>query len=46
MEEQIDLIKTLFSDRDEVEVFEYLSGGDAQAFVNTIDEASLRIRLP
>ena len=46
MEEQIDLIKTLFSDRDEVEVFKYLSGGDARAFVNTIDEASLRIRLP
>ena len=42
----MDLIKFIFSDRDEVEVFNYLSGGDAQAFVDTIDEASVRIRLP
>ena len=46
MDEQMDLIKSIFSDRDEVEVFDYLSGGDAQAFVDTIDEASVRIRLP
>ena len=45
-DERIDLIKSIFSDRDEVEAFHYLSGGDAQAFVDTIDEASVRIRLP
>ena len=31
---------TIFSDRDEVEVFQYLSGNDAQAFVDMIHEAS------
>ena len=45
-DERIDLIKSIFSDRDEVEVFNYLSGGDAQAFVDTIDEASVCILLP
>ena len=42
----MDLIKSIFSDRDEVEAFNYLSGGDAQAFVDIIDEASVRIRSP
>ena len=44
-DERIPLIKSIFSDRDEVVVFEYLSGDDAQAFVNVIDEASIRILL-
>ena len=44
-EERADLIKFIFSDRDEVEVFNYLSGGDAQAFVDTIDEVIVRILL-
>ena len=38
---RIDLIMSIFSDRDEVEVFEYLSENDAQAFVDMIDEASV-----
>ena len=37
---------SIFSDRDEIEVFEYLSGDDAQAFVDFIDEASVHILLP
>ena len=44
--ERIDLITSIFSDRDEVEVFEYLSGSDAQAFVDVMDEASVCILLP
>jgi len=44
-EERIDLITSIFSDCDEVEVFEYLSGKDAQAFVDVIDEASDRTLL-
>ena len=35
-------MKSIFSDRDEVEVFEYLSGKDAQAFVDVIDEVISR----
>ena len=31
---------TIFPDRDEVETFQYLSGNDAQAFVDVIHEAS------
>ena len=46
MNERIGLIKSIFSDHDEVEVFNCLSGGDAQAFVDTIDKASVRIRSP
>ena len=43
--ERIDLIKSLFSDPDEVEVSKYLSGDDAQDFVDVIDEASTHILL-
>ena len=42
-EERIELIKYIFSDRDEFEVFERLSGSDAQAFVDVIGEARIRI---
>ena len=38
--ERIQLIITIFSDRDEVEMFKYLSGDNAQAFVDAIHEAS------
>ena len=44
--ERNNLITSIFSDRDEVEVFKYLSGNDAQDFVDVIDEASIRILLP
>ena len=44
-EEQIELIKSLFSDRDEIEVFKYLSGNDAQAFADAVDEASTHVLL-
>ena len=44
--ERLDLIKSIFSDHDELEVFDYLSGNDAQAFVDVIDEASARILPP
>ena len=43
--ERIPLILSIFSDRDEVEVFENLSGSDAQAFVDVISEARIRILL-
>ena len=46
MKERIDLITTIFSDRDKVEVFKYLSGNDAQAFVDVIDEVSTYTSLP
>jgi len=45
MEERIDMITSIFSDRDEVEAFRYLSGCDAQAFVDMIDEASIFVLL-
>ncbi|KAF9644747.1 kinase-like protein, partial [Thelephora ganbajun] len=38
-DERISLITSLFSDRDEVEMVGYLSGDDAQAFIDVIDEA-------
>ena len=44
-DERVGLIKSIFSDRDEVEVFKYLSGNDAQALVDVIDEASICILL-
>lgn len=44
--ERIDLIISVFSDRDEFEVLKYLSGGDAQAFVDVIDEASINTISP
>ena len=39
--ERVYLINSIFSDRDEFEVFEYLSGDDAQAFVDMINEVSI-----
>ena len=42
-DERIPLIKYIFSDRDEVVVFEYLSRADAQAFIDVVDEASVHI---
>ena len=39
--ERVELIKATFSDHDETEMFEYLSGTEAQAFVNVIDGASI-----
>jgi len=44
-DKRIDLIKSIFSDRDEVEVFKNLSREDSQAFVDVIGEASIRILL-
>ena len=41
MNERADLIMSIFSDHDEVGVLKYLSGDDAQAFVDVIDEASI-----
>lgn len=41
--ERIDLIVSMFSDRYEVEAFKYLSGNDAQAFVDVIYEVGARI---
>ena len=37
MDERIPLLTSIFSDRDEVEVFKYLSREDAQAFIDVID---------
>ena len=44
-EERIDLIKSIFSDCDEVEVLEYLSGNDSKALVDVMDEASILLPL-
>lgn len=46
MNERIPLITSIFADRDEMEVLESLSGNDAQAFVDVLDEASIHIILP
>ena len=40
IDERIRLITSIFSDPDEVEVVEHLSGDDAQTFIDTIDKAS------
>ena len=40
-DERLSLITTIFSDRDQIEMVGNLSGDDAQAFVDTIDEVSL-----
>ena len=37
VDERIPLLTSIFSDRDEVEVFKYLSREDAQAFIDVID---------
>ena len=41
-DERISLIADLFSDRDEMEALKDLSGGDAQSFIDMIDEVPLR----
>lgn len=41
-EECVSAITVIFSDRSAVETVGYLSGDDAQAFVDVIDEVSLR----
>lgn len=43
MDECVSLIKIIFSDPNEVEVVNNLSGNDAQAFIDIIDEASTLI---
>jgi len=40
MHERIPLITTIFSDNKQVEVVMQLSGDDAQAFINMIEEVS------
>ena len=45
VDERVNLIKSIF-DHDEVAALEYISEDDAQAFVDMIDEASVRTRLP
>ena len=42
MDERADLMTSIFLDRDELEALEYLSGNDAQTFVDAIDEVSIR----
>ena len=39
-DERTSLIVKIFSDRDEVEMVEHLSGDDAQAFVDAVSEVS------
>ena len=41
MDERVSLITTVFSDDNKVEIARGLSGGDAQAFIDTIDEVCL-----
>ena len=41
MDKRVSLITTIFSDDNEVEIVKGLSGGDAQAFIDTIDEVRL-----
>lgn len=41
-DERVPLIKTIFSDRDEVEAVKCLRGDDAQSFVDVVDEVLLR----
>lgn len=43
MNERAALITSVFSDRDEAGLLKYLSGDDAQVFVDAIDEASIHI---
>ena len=43
--ECIRLIISIFSDHDEARAFEYLSGNDAQTFVDTIDKVGIHIFL-
>ena len=45
-DERVNLINSIFSDHDEIAVSEYISGNDAQAFVDVIDEVSDRTLRP
>lgn len=40
MAERTALITSIFSDRDEIEVVRRLSGGDAQAFIDAVDQVN------
>jgi len=42
-DDRISLMKSIFSDHDEAEVFKYLSRRDAQAFVDVMGKASICI---
>lgn len=42
MSERVSLTTALFLDRNQVEMVENLSGEDAQAFIDVLDEASCR----
>ena len=44
MDERISLITDLFSDRDEIEALKSLSGGDAQSFIDVMDEVPFHSR--
>jgi len=45
MDERIDLIQSIFSDHDEAEAFKYLSGNDAQMFVDVVAEVGICVLL-
>ena len=45
-DERINFVISIFSDCDEIEIFEYLSENDTQAFVDVLDEASIYIPSP
>lgn len=40
-QERVSLITSIFSDRNEIEAVELLSGNDAQAFIDVVDEVSV-----
>ena len=42
-DKRVDLMTSIFRDRDELEVFEYFSGNDAQVFVDVVDEVSVHV---
>ena len=41
MDERVSLIATIFADKNETEMVRNLSGDDAQAFIDVIDEVML-----
>lgn len=45
-QERIPLITSIFSDHNESKVVGYISGGDAQIFVDVVDEVNLDILSP
>ena len=46
MHERTSLITTIFLDRNQVQMVEYLSGDDAQIFIDTVDKVWLCPLLP